>query len=115
MRTRAYRPEVPSRLEDRSLLSGVSGLSAHPVVLSRRQFNFVGLHMRQGFDLFARNRDFTQIGSEIDDVISMIPFAREDGLEESLKSIVNRMQQNLSAHVPNAFSSAENDVLAVTR
>ena len=47
MRTRAYRPEVPGCLEDRSLLSGVAGLSADPVVLPHRRFNLVAEHMRR--------------------------------------------------------------------
>jgi hypothetical protein len=115
MRTRAYRPEVPGCLEDRPLLSGVAGLSAHPVVLSHRQFNFVAEHMRMGFDLFARYRDVSQLRNEINDVVVMIPFGQVDGLEVSINRIVNRMQHDLSAHVPHAIRSALNDVLAVTR
>jgi hypothetical protein len=115
MRTRAYRPEVPICLEDRSLLSGVAGLSAHPVVFSQRRFIFILQHMRSGFDLFARYRDLSQIPSEVNDVIVMIPFGRADGLGVSINRIVNRMKHDLSAHVPHAIRSALNDVLAVTR
>ena len=116
MRTRAYRPEVPVCLEDRSLLSGVAGLSADPVVLPQRRFNFVGEHMQQGFVLFARDRDVIQLRGEIiDDVAVMIPFGRVDGLGVSINRIVNRMQHDLSAHVPHAIRSALNDVIAVTR
>jgi hypothetical protein len=79
MRKRAYGPEVPGCLEDRSLLSGVAGLSADPVVFRQRQFNFVLQHMRAGFDLFARYRDISQIPSEVNDVVVMIPFGREEG------------------------------------
>jgi hypothetical protein len=116
MRMRAYRPEVPVCLEERSLLSGVAGLSAHPVVFSQRRFNFVGDHMRQGFILFTRYRDVTQLRSEIiDDVVAMIPYGQVDGLGVSINRIVNRMQHEISAHVPHAIRSARNDVLAVTR
>jgi hypothetical protein len=115
MRTRAYRPEVPGCLEERSLLSGVAGLSADPVVFRQRQFNFVLQHMSGGFDLFARNRDIFQIPSEINDVIVMIPFGRVDGLGVSINHIVNRMRHDISAHVPHAARSALFDVLAVTR
>jgi hypothetical protein len=115
MRMRAFRPEVPGCLEGRSLLSGVAGLSAGPVVFSRRQFNFIVEHMREGFEIGARYHDVSQVRGEVDDVVPDIPFGRVDGLGASLDRIVNRMQQDLSAHVPHAIRSAENDVLAVTR
>ena len=114
MRTRAYRPEVLDRLEDRSLLSGVTGLSADPVVLPRRTLDFVFDHMRQGFILFGRYHDVTQVQSEMDDVVGMIPFAQVDGLRVSIHRILNRMQHDFLAHVPHAWSSARHDVLAVT-
>jgi hypothetical protein len=114
MRTRAYRPEVPGCLEVRSLLSGVAGLSAHAVVLSHRQFNFVGERIREGFDLFGRYHDVSQLHDEIDDVIVMIPFGGVDGLRASITRIINSMQHELSAHVPRAVRSAQSDVLAVT-
>ena len=71
--------------------------------------------MRMGFDLFARYRDVSQLRNEINDVVVMIPFGQVDGLEVSINRIVNRMQHDLSAHVPHAIRSALNDVLAVTR
>jgi hypothetical protein len=115
MRTRAYRPEAPCCLEDRSLLSSVAGPSAHPVVLTHRRLNFVLERMRQGFDLFGRYRDVIQLHSEIEDVVVMIPFERVDGLEVSIDRIVDRMRHDLSDHVPHAVRSALNDVIAVTR
>ena len=115
MRTRAYRPEILACLEDRSLLSGVAGLTADPVVLSRRQFHFIAEHMRLGFQLFARYRDVSQLHNEINDVAVWIPFGRVDGLQVSINRIVNRMQHDLSANVPSAIRKAGNDVIAVTR
>ena len=115
MRTRAYRPEILGCLEDRSLLSGVAGLTADPVVLSRRQFHFIAEHMRLGFQLFARYRDVSQLHNEINDVAVWIPFGRVDGLQVSINRIVNRMQHDLSANVPSAIRKASNDVIAVTR
>jgi hypothetical protein len=115
MRTRAYRPEVLDCLEDRSLLSGLAGLSAHPVVLTHRRFNFVVERLRQGFDLFGRYRDIIQLRDEIDDLVVLIPFERVDGLGVSIDRIVNRMRRDLSAHVPHAVRSALNDVIAATR
>ena len=114
MRTRAYRPEVLDCLEDRSLLSGVARPSADPVVFPRRHLDFIIDHLRIGFDLFARYRDVAQLGSEIDDVVAKIPFARADGLRASIVRVVDRMQHDLSAHVPHAFRSARHDVIAVT-
>ena len=115
MRTRVYRPEVPVCLEDRSLLSGVAGPSADPVMFSRHQLSFIVEHMQDGFDLFARNRDVSQLHNEIDDVVVMIPFGRVDGLRASIDRILTRMQNDLSAHVPHAFRRARIDVNAVIR
>ncbi len=115
MRTRAYRPEVPCCLEDRSLLSGVAGLSAHPVVLPYSQFNWAAGHLEDSFFLFAQYRDVSQLRDELDDGLAMIPFERAVGLGVSINRIVNRMQHDLSAHVPHAIRSARNDVIAVTR
>ena len=115
MRTRAYRPEAPSCLEDRALLSGVAGPSADPVVFSRHRLSFIVQHIQQGFDLFARDRDVSHLRSEIDDVVVMIPFGRADGVRGSLDRVVNRMQREISAHIPLAFRRARIDVNAVIR
>jgi hypothetical protein len=115
MRTRAYRPEVPGCLEDRSLLSGVAGPSADPVVFSRHRLSFIVGHMQQGFDLLARYRAVSLLHNEIDDVVVMIPFGRVDGLRGSIDRIVTRMQNEFAAHVPHAFRRARIDVNAVIR
>jgi hypothetical protein len=115
MRTRAYRPEVPGCLEDRSLLSGVAGPSADPVLFSRHRLSFIVQHMQQGFDLFARYRDVSQIRSEVDDVVVMLPFGRADGVRGSIDRIITRMQRDLRAHVPHAFRRARIDVNATIR
>jgi len=115
MRTRAYRPEVPGCLEDRSLLSGVAGPSADPVIFSRHRLSFIVEHIQGGFDLFARYRDISQLHSEIDDVVVMIPFGRADGVRGSINRIVTRMQNEISAHVPHAFRRARIDVNATIR
>ena len=113
MRTRAYRPE-PVRLEDRSLQSGFARWPAHPVVLPRRRFNFILDHIRSGFVLFDRYHDVSQVHSEVDDVIVMIPFQRLDGLNDSIDRIVQGMQQDVAAHVPGAVRLASLAVAATT-
>ncbi len=115
MRTRAYRPEIPGCLEDRSLLSGVAGPSADPVVFSRHRLSFIVQHIQQGFDLFARYHDISQVRSEIDDVVVMLPFGRADGIRGSLDRVVARMQREIRAHVPGAFHRARIDVTNVIR
>jgi hypothetical protein len=115
MRTRAYRPEATGYLEDRSLLSGVAGPSADPVIFSRHRLSFIVEHIQGGFDLFARYRDISQLHSEIDDVVVMIPFGRADGVRGSINRIVTRMQNEISAHVPHAFRRARIDVNAAIR
>ena len=115
MRTRAYRPEAPGCLEGRSLLSGVAGLSADPVVLPRRVFNVVAEQIQSHFQSFGRDRDIAGLRDDLRDVAVIIPFGRVDGLGVSINRIVTRMQDDLSANVPHAIRSALNDVLAATR
>src|SRR5262249_31327748 len=116
MRTRAYRPEVLGCLEGRSLLSGVTGPAADPVVVSHRQLARVASDIRLAFDIFGH------FGSTVpdlrDDIFNnaiLIPFWREDGLKESIDGILNRMRNHLGAGVPHAVRSAYNHVVAVTR
>ena len=59
MRTRAYRPEVPGCLEDRSLLSSVAGLSADPIVLTRREFNLIPEQIQEAFQFVSPERRYS--------------------------------------------------------
>jgi hypothetical protein len=115
MRTRAYRPEVPVCLEDRSLLSGLAGPSADPVLFSRHRLSFIVEQMQGGFDAFARYRDVSLLHGGIDDAVVMMPFGRVDGLRASIFRILTRMQNDFSAHVPHAFRRARIDANAVIR
>ena len=115
MRTRAYRPEVPQCLEDRSLLSGIPGLSADPVVLPRRKFNMFAEEIRVTFQTFARDRLASDLHDRIFIYGVMIPFARVDGLGVSINRILDRLHRDLAANVPDAIRSARTDVLAVIR
>jgi hypothetical protein len=115
MRTRAYRPEVPGCLEDRSLLSSVAGRSADPIVFTRREFNLIPEQIQSAFQFSRRNGDIPHLHDEILDAVVNIPFGRVDGLAVSINGILDKMQHNLSAKVPHAISSARNDVIAVTR
>jgi hypothetical protein len=115
MRMRAYRPEVPGCLEDRSLLSSVTGLSADPIVLTRSEFNLIPEEIQEAFQSSRRNGGFPHLHEEILDAVVNIPFGRVDGLAVSINGILNRMQHDISAKVPHAISSARNDVIAVTR
>jgi hypothetical protein len=112
MRTRAYRPEVLDCLEDRSLLSGVAGPSADPVVLTVRRLHLVGDQLRLSFQLFARDLVTDHLLDDIHNVAVIIPFGRVDGLGITIKRTLDQMQHDLSAHVPNAVLTAQNDVLA---
>jgi hypothetical protein len=115
MRTRAYRPEVPGCLENRSLLSGVAALSPDPVILRRTKFNLVAEHIRMGFEFFSRDRVDSEVRDEVHNVIVLIPFGRVDGLGVSINNIVDRMEYEVSANVPHAVRSALHEVLAVIR
>ena len=115
MRTRAYRPEAPACLEDRSLLSSVGGMSADPIVLTRREFNMIPEQIQAAFQSARRNGGIAELHDEILDAVGNIPFGRVDGLGVAITGILNKMRHDLSAKVPNAISSARNDVIAVTR
>lgn len=115
MRTRAYRPEVPGCLEDRSLLSAVAGLSADPVVITHNRIITITEQVGLAFQLFHHDRDVAHLRDEIYDVAVIIPFGRVDGLGLSINRIVNRMQRGLSAHVPHAIGLARNAVIAAMR
>jgi hypothetical protein len=116
MRTRAYRPEVPGCLENRSLLSGVAGVSADPVILLQFKLNKVAELTRDYFVTFGeRDRSVADLRVALIDVIVMIPFERVDGLGASINGILGRMQKDLSANVPDAVRTAGNDVIAATR
>jgi hypothetical protein len=128
VRSRAFRPEAPGCLDDRSLLSGVAGLSADPVVLPMRRLLFVQDQIREAFVLFARHiepvdasrnespgDDIPHLLDEIHYLGRMIPFGQVDGLGVASTRIVGNMRHDLAAHVPHAILSARNEVLAVFR
>jgi hypothetical protein len=115
MRMRAYHPEVIGYLEDRSLLSSVAGLSADPIVLTRREFNMIPEQIQDAFYVFRQGYGVPQLHVDILDAVVNIPFGRVDGLAVSINGILNRMQHDLAAKVPDAISSARNDVIAVVR
>src|SRR4051794_7396889 len=109
MRRRAYRPEVPGCLEGRSLLSGVAGLSADPVVLSLRRLNRVAGHMRFSFGDFARLRVISLLREELHNNAMFVPFGRLDGLGASIDRIVDGMQHDLSAPPTSLTPSARSN------
>jgi hypothetical protein len=115
MRTRAYRPEVSGRLEGRSLLSGVAGLSAAPYVFRGGQFKLYVVHANADFTYFARYRDPIQIRHEFEDIIPLIPFARADGLPAKFDGIVDQMVSDVHAGVPHAIRSAYDELIAATK
>lgn len=114
MRSRAYRPEIPGCLEDRSMLSGIAGPPAHPEVLTPRRLSLVIERQREDFDLFGRHRDISTLRGDIADVVVMIPFERVDGLEATIGRILSTMRRDVSEHVPRAVRSAADAVTAAT-
>src|SRR4051812_48652450 len=116
MRTRAYRPQDSDCLEGRTLLSGVTGLKAEPVVLRSRRLSFSIERIREEFQAAARDRDVSDLRERIRDYTVIIPFERVDGLGVSINRILDRVENDLTGHVPpHAIRSAQNDVVAVIR
>jgi len=114
MRTRAYRPEVSGCLENRSLLSGVAGLSADPIVLTRREFNQVPEQIRSAFQEFRQGFGIAELHDDILDAVVVIPYAQADGLGVSINRSLKTMQRDIRAKDHQAISSARNDVIAAT-
>lgn len=115
MRARAFRPEVPDCLEERSLLSGAAGQSADPVVLSNRRLIKVEQQMVLSFHLFSRDRYVPGLLDSLHDSAVMIPFGRVDGLGVTINRTVDRMHRDLAAGVPDAIRLAGHDVIAAVR
>src|ERR1700733_4642909 len=115
MRTRAYRPEVPGCLENRSLLSGVAGTSADPTVLTRREFNLVPEEIRSAFQEYRQGFGIEELHNEILDAVAPIPYGQADGLGSSITRILKTLQRDIHAKDPQAINSAVNAVIAVTR
>ncbi len=115
MRTRAYRPEAPGCLEDRSLLSGAAGPSADPIVFTRRQFNNVPAQIQDAFYLFRQGGGIPELHDEINEAVVAVPFGRQAGLAASINRTLNTLRQDMHAKVPQAVSIAHNEVIAATR
>jgi hypothetical protein len=115
MRERAYRPEVPCCLENRSLLSGVAGLSPNPTVLTRREFNLVPEQVQAAFFLFRQGNGISTLHDDIFSAIAIIPFPHADGLVTSINGILKTLKHDQRARVPGAVSSAHNEVIAAIR
>ncbi|MDR3639471.1 MAG: hypothetical protein P4L84_37065 [Isosphaeraceae bacterium] len=115
MRSRAYRPEAPGCLEDRSLLSAATGPSTDPVVISGRQFSGIIDDMQNDFERFAGSQNLSRLRMQLQADAVLIPFGRVDGLGVSINRILVNMRQEIAAGAPAPVISASNDVAAVTR
>ncbi len=114
MRTRAYRPEAPNSLEDRSLLSGVARPLVNPVVISAAEFGGITRQMRVDFQMYARNGDNELLQTQLLQVAVRVPFGGVNGLGISINSILRNMEQDISGGVPRAIRTATNEVIAAT-
>lgn len=115
MRTRAFRPQVPDCLEDRSLLSGMARPLADPVVLPRLRLKKVVEITHMSFQLYARDIEVEHLSDEIYEVVVMLPYGRVDGLGVQINSILDRMHHEVAAKVPGAVISAQTNVLTAIR
>lgn len=115
MRRRAFRPEAPAALDDRSLMSGVVGPSAGPVVLPIRQLRLVVDRVQLTFSAFTRNSTFSQLREDLLSDVAAVPFGRADGLEASVDRIVVGLHDDLQDRAPFAVRSAERRMIATIR
>lgn len=112
-RTRAYRPEVPGRLEDRALLSSAAPSAADPRVLLSYKLTQIGQQTQTAFQLYLRDGECAHLGDSIHGVVVMIPFQQADGLSRRIAGILSNMRHDIRAHVPDAVQTAYRDVIDV--
>jgi hypothetical protein len=115
MRERAYRPEVPCCLENRSLLSSVPGPSPNPTVITRREFNRIPEQVQLAFVGFRQGNGISPLHDDIFTAMAIIPFAHADGLVTAINGILKTLKHEHRAKGPAAVTSAHNEVLAAIR
>ena len=117
MRKRAFRPEVPGCLENRSLLSGLAGRPKHPpVVFSHQRLARAIGQVNDGFDVFTQHHDVSQLRFELNraSAVALVPFGRIDGLRVSYNRIINKMRHDIHARIPGSVEAARHEAVALT-
>lgn len=117
MRRRAFRPEPPGPLEDRSTPSGAAAAAApaEPVVFSFRRLERVTAHIQYSFSFFTRFHQYSRLREELKSDVIPIPFARADGLAEVIDAVVDDLQDEFPSGSPRAVHRAQKEVIATMR
>lgn len=115
MRKRAFQPEAPACLEERSLLSGVGRPPGDPFVLSGYRYDNAIDQIRLNFQRFDKTRDSLQLVRTLRDLQVLIPFGQVDGLGAEINRIMKTMRRNLLFRVPDAIHTARTDVIAAVK
>ena len=115
MRRRSYRPEPPTSLEDRSLLSGVAAASVGPVAVTSRRLGDVFDRVGLSFTAFTRNSQIDLLRGEVLGEASQIPFTGVNGVESSINAIIDDLQGDRRSHSPMAARLAQRQVVNVIR
>ena len=68
-------------------------------------------HIKFAFGEFTPFRVVYVLREDLHDVAKAVPFGRVDGLDATIDRIVDRMQHDLSAHVPHPIRSAQHALL----
>jgi len=89
--------------------------AAEPVVFPLRRYEMVVYRVQLSFSTFTRLRQESLLRDDLRSDVIPVPFARADGLVESIDGSVDRMQTKLAAGVPGAVRAAQREVIATIR
>ena len=112
MPQRPFVPEPPGPLEGRMLLSGSGKAPRLPVPLSGVAFNGGTDRIRADFEQYATGGNYRLLRTQLAQLSTSIPFARQDGLGQRTNAILDRMRQDQADGVPAAIQSAYRQVMA---
>ncbi|QEH36701.1 hypothetical protein OJF2_52860 [Aquisphaera giovannonii] len=115
MRRRAFRPELPGQLEDRSLASVAAGSPGHPAVFRKGMVNDIIREVHSQFLVYIRYRDPTLLREQIDRNVTLIPYSRADRLLDSIDGILHDMLRDQAAGAPRPVLKASNRTIALIR
>jgi len=88
------------------------GVGGEPVVFPLRRYEMVIQRVQLSFSTFTRLRQESLLRDDLRSDVIPVPFARADGLAESIDGSVDRMQSKLAAGVPGTVRAAEREVIA---
>jgi hypothetical protein len=96
-------------------MSVSAGTSADPVYLRAAQPDDFVHNVHLQFQLFIRNGNLSETRIQLQRSTAMIPFARADGLNETIDGALAELQRGHSARAPRPVLAAYKKIVAAAR